>query len=753
MDERVPSKRKAAFDDAAGRKTPKMGGDGAGTPKMSFAARMMAKMGHVDGQGLGKSGEGILNPIEVKLRPQGAGVGSVKEKTDQARAEARRAAERRGERYDDDSSDEERKARRRRKEAASKSPATSGASTPAGFARPRTRYRTAAEIEASADGLEVPNVLKSLVDATGRENRLLTSTAGLMTPTPGTPGADTEAEKIAKRARRDLEGFVDSWNDVTERKRHVEAEAAQAQRELDEQLQEIRQLHAVAEAVEGLIALNLGQPSTADQASSRWEDVVARLEALQSQHRDDLASYDLSSAAVAAIHPLFKQEMLDWSPLDSPTHLVPHLRRLRDVLGINGPHEMPMDGHDDFERSHRKSTTAYESLIYNLWLPRVRTTITNDWDPHDPTPLLALVEAWKDVLPAFIYYSLTNVQIVAKLSATVHAWNPRTASKRASANRDKHRPNEPLPHVWLFPWLPYLSDQHTDPRSPHGLLADMKRKLRVVLDTWDLSLGVLPGLSAWRDVLRSELEHALVRHLMPRLSLHLSEELQVYPPDQDLSPLEHVLAWHDYFKPQVLGQLLAAEFFPKWLGTLHAWLTGDECNYEEIGQWFTWWKAQLPADVNAVPAVQRQWERGFEMLNAALDLVEQGAAVELPEPVAAPAGRPAALSAADMPAGLAAEAEAPKPKKRAVAVEVEMTFKDVVEEWCAEQDLTLKPLRDAHETTGLPLFRISASADGKSGGVRVFLKGDVLWAQNKKDRARWEPMALGDALVQRAETR
>jgi tuftelin-interacting protein 11 len=64
----------------------------------------------------------------------------------------------------------------------------------------------------------------------------------------------------------------------------------------------------------------------------------------------------------------------------------------------------------------------------------------------------------------------------------------------------------------------------------------------------------------------------------------------------------------------------------------------------------------------------------------------------------------------------------------------------------------LMPLREAHEITGLPLFRITASASGK-GGVVVYMKGDVLWARKKSDRTAFEPVGLEESLIARAEGR
>ena len=700
----------------------------------SFAAKMMAKMGYVEGQGLGATGRGRLAPIETQLRPQGAGLGAVKEKTKQAKDEEKREAAFRGEAVEDSSEEE----KRRRKELKKKrlSGVSSSASTPGG--RPKLKYRTATEIEAATDGLQVPNVLKSIIDATGAETKLLTSAAGLMASNSSMVPSETEAMKIARRARRDLEAFADEWSGLAERKKYFEMQEIQLVQEIDEGDLSVHGLEGVIGAIQELQQLILELSGT-DSASTVWEEMTPRLEALEFEFKDSIDALTLQEVAVAAIHPIFNIAMQEWDPLRQPIHVAQYIQRLRQILGIKPESTsgaVALQHGIQYTKTQSKSTTPYETMIYTLWLPQIRSTITNHWDVYDPNPLIATVEAWQSILPPFVLANVIDQLVVQRLTQAVAAWKPQSTHKRS-------RHVQP-PHVWLFPWLQYLDEQHTDPKSPSGLLADVKRKFKVVLSTWDLACGIPPGLHNWRSVLHSELTSVLIRYLLPRLALHLGENLVIDPSDQDLSSLEQALQWTAFFPASTFAQLLATEFFPKWHSTLHLWLTSSP-NYDEIREWFLWWKNQLPAEMNELPTIAAEWTKGLETITLALDLGAE-AADHLPPPPAGPAP----------PISHTTPRTTDTPSKVSTIREAPTTFRDVVEEWCAEQGLIMMPLREADSQTGLPLFRITASASGR-GGVVVYLKGDVIWARATTSKALegkpFRPVGLDEALVARAEGR
>ncbi|KAG8622987.1 hypothetical protein KVT40_007963 [Elsinoe batatas] len=729
MEDRPPFKRKGDFPTTAARKTPKLS-DGPKPGKMSFAQRMMAKMGHVEGQGLGKGGEGIINPIEVKLRPQGAGVGAVKEKTEQYKQEQRRAAEARGEEYED-SSDEERKKRKQRRERAREVRAAGGTATSTGEgARRKTKYRTVEEVQAAAPGLELPKaMLGSIVDATGGQTKLLTSAAGLMSG--GMVKAETEEEKIKKREKLELESFIEAWHGLQERKLHLEQHEGQLQLELNQMGDDIAKMKSVLAALAALTVVP--EDSTLSEASS-WKDAIQRVQALQESHRHEIESCGLGDAAVAVLAPVFKSEVDGWEPLDQPHLMVEDLIDIRPILGISTDDELTANGGiDPSLRRYRKqkATSAFETLMYRTWLPKMRTAIMT-WSPYDPQPMIELIQSWRPILPAFIYSNITDQLLVPKLSTALKSWSPR---KRDS----------PAPHIWLFPWLPHLPPHHLDTKSHSSLLYEVIRALRSALSKWNIESGILPGLSQWSTLLN--IQDILISHLLPRLAAHLSANLEIDPSDQKVDALDAVLAWKGYFKPEIFARLMVAELFPKLLAFLYEWLTSDGVDFDEIPLWLEWWsESVLPKEINRTKDVQAGWASLKKMVHDASNILEEGG--DLATDLVPPAAGPTKPIVKD--ARVKKVLEEGRTEMGARKMErTEVTFRDEVEAWCAEEDLMMLPLREAHQATGNALFRITARFDGK-GGVVCFIGGDVVWAQVKGDKDTFKPAQLDSSLAARA---
>jgi len=696
----------------------------------SFAAKMMAKMGYVEGQGLGADGRGRLAPIETQLRPQGVGLGAVKEKTKQAKEEEKREAAFRGQILED-SSDEERKRRRKLKENRMAG-GGSGASTPGIRAKPKVKYRTAAEIEGESEGLQVPTVLKSIIDITGKETKLLTSVNGLMAPEASMVRSETPSAKIAKQARRDLEAFSDEWNGLTDRKKYYDMQSIQIIGELDAEQDEIRQMQGLVDAVQELQLLSAESDDSVDM-SSRWETMTRKLEAMEVNFRDEKDAFGLHEVAVAAIHPLFRSAMFDWEPLEDPNRVVSYLHRLSHVLGIHPSSDsdaIALKNGYQSTKLKKKSTTHYETLIYTLWLPPVRTAITNSWNSYDPTTLTTLITIWRPLLPEFVISSLLDQLIVPRLKAALIAWKP--------SHKIKHH-QRPPPHIWLFPWLPHLPAHHTDLTYSSGLLHNVAQQLRSLLAKHSVSSGPPPYLSPWFPLMPTLRRQVTIRHLLPRLAAYLRTNFTVDPSSQDLTPLTTVLTYTEIFSTPVLAELFVTELFPKWHAILHFWLT-SEPSYEEISQWIFWWKEQLPSSISSHPLIETEWQKGHEMIMHALDLGTEAAQL-LPPPVTG-SSRPS-QSAIESTPKKGDKDQSSTPSKMPIT---EQTFKDVVEEWCAEEGLLIIPLREAHETNGAPLFRITASANGK-GGVIVYFNGDLLYARSKKNKALWSPVGLDAVLI------
>ena len=239
-----------------------------GKPVMSsFAARQMAKMGFVEGQGLGAKGEGISAPIQAIGTSGRAGLGmgnqAPRENVEKPRSQT----------------------------------STPGNRTPIPR-KPKTKYRTVADIE--AQGLTVPTTLKSIIiDATGVETKSVSSPGGFATPRSESP--DIEISKIAARAKLGLEAYAASWDVEMYNESNLEDEDAALIKEIELLEDEISQQQELLASVENAML----DP-----------DLTSRIHSIR-RLQQSWPDIDFSDIAVALIEISFKHRMIEWDPQSS----------------------------------------------------------------------------------------------------------------------------------------------------------------------------------------------------------------------------------------------------------------------------------------------------------------------------------------------------------------------------------------------------------------------------------------------------
>ena len=124
--------------------------------------------------------------------------------------------------------------------------------------------------------------------------------------------------------------------------------------------------------------------------------------------------------------------------------------------------------------------TPFDSLFWNIWLPKVRSCINNDWAPQDSKPAVELYEAWSAFLPQFIRDNMLDQLIIPKVHKAIAEWNPRTAKVSL--------------RVIVFPWLPYIGLRLEE------FVGDSRRKVKSLLRAWMIDEPIPADLEAWKDV-------------------------------------------------------------------------------------------------------------------------------------------------------------------------------------------------------------------------------------------------------------
>ncbi|GAA5905277.1 uncharacterized protein JCM6883_006345 [Sporobolomyces salmoneus] len=742
----------------------------------SIGLKLLEKMGWSasSGVGLGKDGTGIVVPLGEgqKVRAKGEGIKSGERTKASWEEEARRKGvsvkELMGTKEEEDEKEGKRERKKeRQKEAWTGTGERKGTGTGTGGKRKekvRTEFKTYEEIlkENGEDG-EGERPRELLVDLSG--NALPDQTITSSLPAYGAGSADPtrlpelrhNLVLLTSTLSSHLRALAKEGSTVISRRKYILAEEERVRKGVERQEEKMKRLQQVLSVVERVkeketeareVMSMLQEGEEMSQLLEKFEDEFDRL---LGEFGEEYQEIKLDQVVVSAITPICRRIFQTWSPLSSPSLCVSQLKRYRkhflidkhlsqasqstsavDLYG-NAEEERAVSERRRMKMEAEREMTAFESFMWTVWLPKIRSAINNDWSASNPSPAIALFTTWSPLLPSFLFSNILDQLILPKLSSAISDWSP-SSYKRGQA---------PGLHTIVFPWLEVAGEERME-----GLLEECKRRVRGWVKTgWKAKEGVPQGLEVWKDAFsKSDWDTLLLQHVLPSLGSLLRDKLLINPRSQDLAPLESILTWKPLLSSSMLASLIESEFFPKWGQALYVWLKSDGVNLEQVAEWYGWWKGWFPEDVVALKGVERGFRKGLDLMNQAMALGED-VKYRLKKPDFSPKQSSRSSSSRKLPSSSSTPKPAPAPS---TTTTTSISFRSIVEDLCSFSNLLF--LSTGRTTPkGQNLYRVSENVEGK-GGVLCYLEEDVVWLVSAAGGAGGEGEPVGiEEMIRRAK--
>ncbi|KAJ3287503.1 hypothetical protein HDU79_005648 [Rhizoclosmatium sp. JEL0117] len=747
----------------------------------------LKKMGYKPGQGLGKDGAGIVNPIDVKLRPQKMGLGhrGFDERTQTVKLEQQMKKAERGESI---SSDDDADASKSKKKDASKKVAADqwrSSSTTTGKRKSKVSYKTADQLIQESSTAPSLEPTQKIIDMTGAQARQVRNMNDLST------GAQIAALReaashlvelrynvrtMASEAELDLVRLSKALTLETKTLARVDSEMEGMRRRVVGVQGRRERLVAVVQVAEVVVetgkklekACLLNNSGGGKVTAAEIDDAFGALFArIQGEFFDEYVEYRLDSLVVGAMAPLIKRMLAGWVPLEEPSFGVDGFSKWKRLFrfSVKGGSSTDDVVKTVAKKGEMRSMTPFESMMYNIWLPKVRQDINNNWNPLNPDPCISLLEQWypsspspeiimtdglpelanpsaPHLLPPWIFNNIINQLVLPKLLAAIDEWDPRSVLK----------PGAILPHQWLFPWLPVLGT-----RFMTTICEPVKHKLAIFFKDWhpleryeqwedwqpSTSIG-LRVLEPWKDVFSTKVFDGLVnRVVLPRLVEVLRNEFFVNPAQQINTPLEACFEWRSFFAKGVFQHLMETEFFGKWVQVLWMWCASPGCKFDEVSRWYLAWKGVFPEDMRSWEGVLEGFKTGLEVMNMAMSGEGVGS------------GPPKIVPIAERE--LAGNGARREEKERIVTgkrelerrVEGQAGFLELLERTAGTLGVVLLPTGRTH-STGKGIYKLEGGQGRGTKGVIFYIDDGVLFVYRGgaigDDEGKWEAMGIDEVM-------
>ncbi|XP_049279583.1 septin-interacting protein 1 [Anopheles funestus] len=377
---------------------------------------------------------------------------------------------------------------------------------------------------------------------------------------------------------------------------------------------------------------------------------------LYADYPADCKEFGLSDLAAGVIAPLIATRLKEWTPFTDPTRHLDVFKRWKSILA---------SANTDSNNSN-SLLDPYSAVVWTGVVPSIRAA-ANEWNPRVHQPMIALLDAWAPLLPAWILDNVLEQIVLVKLSAAVIEWDPLTDTV-------------PI-HCWIHPWTELLG-----PKMEGNVYPAIREKLARALKAWhpeDRSARAM--LTPWKGVFAEEdLQVFLAKNIIPKLELRLTE-LIINPLQQDLEIFNQVWEWNELISPLQMATILDKYFFPKWLQTLVIWLNQSP-NFDQVSRWYQGWKAQFTDDVVRHPNIKECFRKALELMQRSIGMGTGGASNSPPamEPIPPPPKPPIPMDISEQPT---------------------LEFKELVSQKCAERGIIFAPMPGRREL-GKQVYRV-----------------------------------------------